>query len=68
MNTLQAQNDAFRQGMFVNLNAPRESMLEMMRGYQHASLQFFTGNEILDVDVICDMSREVQGVILTLTS
>ena len=22
MNTLQAQNDAFRQGMFVNLNAP----------------------------------------------
>ena len=47
---------------------PRESMLEMMRGYQHASLQFFTGDEILDVDVICDMSREVQGVILTLTS
>lgn len=46
----------------------RESMLEMMRIYQSETLAFFTGDKILDVEVICDMCREVQGVILTLAS
>lgn len=46
----------------------RDAMLEMMRDYQNKSLKFFTGNKILDVDFICGLSREVRGVILTLTS
>lgn len=46
----------------------REALLEMMHGYQSESLTFFIGQEILDVEFICDMNREVQGVLLTLAS
>ena len=47
---------------------PRYAALTMMRDYKAKSLDFFTGDEVLDVEFITNLSHEVQGVLLTLTS
>ena len=47
----------------------RHAMLEMMRGYQRESLDFFTGEDVLDASAyVCLSTKAVQGVLLTLTS
>lgn len=48
---------------------PRHDALVMMRNYQRETFDFFTSEEILDAEVIVSLStKEVQGVLLTLTS
>ena len=47
---------------------PRFEALEMMRDYRGRSLNFFTGDEILEAEFITDINHKVQGVLLTLTS
>jgi len=43
-------------------------MVAMMKSYQGRDVDFFTGDEILDVDIISGLDKDVRGVILTLTS
>ena len=46
----------------------RESMLEMMRDYRERPVEFFTGDEVLDVEVISSLDKTVLGCIISLTS
>ncbi len=47
---------------------PRQRMLEMMRDYRAKPVEFFCGRDVLDVEVISGLSRDVRGIVLTLTS
>lgn len=46
----------------------RHEMLQMMREYQTESFDYFTGSKIVDVEIVSNLTREVRGVLLTLTS
>lgn len=53
----------------MNNEAKRAEMLAMMRDYQRRDVSWFVGSgEILDVEIISDLSHTVRGVKLTLTS
>lgn len=47
---------------------PRLKMLEMMHDYQSRDVEFFCGSDVLDVEVISGLCRDVRGVLITLTS
>lgn len=50
-----------------NKHRPREEMLEMMRDYAERDVEFFCGSDVLDVEVICGLFRDVRGVLIELT-
>ena len=40
----------------------------MMQDYKQRDVSFFISDEILDVELVCNIEHQVQGVLLTLTS
>ena len=46
----------------------RTALIEMMRGYQSEPIDFFIGDEVLDVEVISSLDATFLGCVLSLTS
>lgn len=46
----------------------RDRLISMMRDYQLKGVAFFTGEEILSIEVISDLDKTFLGCVLSLTS
>ena len=46
----------------------RTALIEMMRDYQHKEIDYFIGDEVLDVEVISSLDATFLGCVLSLTS
>ena len=46
----------------------KTALIEMMRGYQHEPIDYFIGEEVLDVEVISSLDATFLGCVLSLTS
>ena len=50
------------------MNKVRDDLISMMKGILKEPPEFFTDIDILDLEYICDINKNVLGCVLTITS
>ena len=54
--------------LHIGTSGTNAEMVAMMQDYKQRDVSYFISDEVLDVELICNVEHQVQGVTLTLTS
>ena len=54
--------------LHIGTSGTNAEMVAMLQDYKQRDVSYFISDEVLDVELVCNLEHRVQGVVLTLTS